>query len=210
MTEIKQGATPSPAPVSAHSPAGGVREAVTVEWIEKAREIYERCKFWPERTADGLMALLELRNHVFAALSSPATPEPERPDHERQSTLIRDFVERQIEAATPGPVSAPAGEVVAAIALALEPKCRAFTGGANQLAVNVARELAQVAYAALSNPAPGHGEGVAVAWQRFHPTQGKWIDVHPEDLEHYRREGQEIRSLGVIAHPATGEKEGRS
>lgn len=57
----------TPEPVSA--PAGEVVEAFSAEWTEKAREIYERCKYWPEKTPEGFMALLELRNHVFAALN---------------------------------------------------------------------------------------------------------------------------------------------
>jgi len=56
--------------VALSSPATGeVVEAFSAEWMEKAREIYERCKCWPEKTPEGLMALLELRNHVFAALN---------------------------------------------------------------------------------------------------------------------------------------------
>lgn len=46
-----------------------------------------------------------------------------------------------------------------AVATALEPKCRSFTGGANQLAKAVARELAITALQALSPGSTGEAEG---------------------------------------------------
>lgn len=45
--------------------------AVDEAWLSKARELYDRCKLWPENSGDGFMALLDLRNHVAAALAQP-------------------------------------------------------------------------------------------------------------------------------------------
>lgn len=46
---------------------------------------------------------------------------------------------------------------------------------------------------------PAAPVGVPVAWQRLHPQNG-WQPVDPEAIEHYRKMGQEIRSL--YTHPA--------
>lgn len=50
-------------------------------------------------------------------------------------------------------------KTVEAVATALEPKCRSFTGGANQLAKAVARELAEAALQAPSLGSTGEAEG---------------------------------------------------
>lgn len=138
------GSSPS-APVSAPSPAGGVREA---ELVRAASALlnnlwqdvwsYERSheENWREfdRKYPGVKWLRDARD---AALSAPATPEP---------------------------VSAPAGEVVEAV-LSRNDICRIWQevairrpnltveGFTNLLLCEIDDR------AALSNPAPGHGEG---------------------------------------------------
>lgn len=82
---------------------------------------------------------------------------------------------------------------VDAVALALEPKCRAFTGGANQLAMNVARELAEVAVAALAaSPIAGEidimREAYSKGWRTAEaitppaPVQTASVEVLPCDV----------------------------
>ncbi|WGG61825.1 hypothetical protein [Brucella intermedia] len=44
-------------------------------WMQKASELYDRCKLWPERSAEGFTALLDLRNHVAEILPTPAASE---------------------------------------------------------------------------------------------------------------------------------------
>lgn len=51
-------------------------------------------------------------------------------------------------------------KVLEVVAAALEPKCRSFTGGANQLAKAVARELAEAALQALSPGSTGEAVGL--------------------------------------------------
>ena len=43
-------------------------------------------------------------------------------------------------------------------------------------------------------------KGEPVAWQRRHPTEG-WVFVRPDDIDHYRAQGQDIRPL-FVTHPA--------
>lgn len=42
--------------------------AVDGVWLNRAQKLYSRCALWPEKSADGRQALLELRNHVFNLL----------------------------------------------------------------------------------------------------------------------------------------------
>lgn len=55
---------------------------MTDELARELEALYERCKFWPERSADGQIALLELRNltpRILAALSTePAADDVEQ------------------------------------------------------------------------------------------------------------------------------------
>ncbi len=47
-------------------------------WLQKAGELYDRCKLFPETSAEGFTALLQLRNHVAEILpSAPATESAE-------------------------------------------------------------------------------------------------------------------------------------
>src|SRR5699024_7011426 len=49
----------------------GVQIAAEDErWLVKARELYDGCSLYPEKTADGFTALLELRNHVHSILAA--------------------------------------------------------------------------------------------------------------------------------------------
>ncbi|MBA8838120.1 hypothetical protein [Ochrobactrum sp. RH2CCR150] len=44
-------------------------------WLQKAGELYDRCKLFPETSAEGFTALLQLRNHVAEILPSAPTSE---------------------------------------------------------------------------------------------------------------------------------------
>ncbi|EBY7415690.1 hypothetical protein D6J61_25740, partial [Salmonella enterica subsp. enterica serovar Alachua] len=52
-----------------HADAGNVEGD---GWLQKAGELYDRCKLFPETSAEGFTALLQLRNHVADIL--PAAP----------------------------------------------------------------------------------------------------------------------------------------
>lgn len=51
----------------AHADAGNVEGD---GWLQKAGELYDRCKLFPETSAEGFTALLQLRNHVAEILPS--------------------------------------------------------------------------------------------------------------------------------------------
>ncbi|WP_298580484.1 hypothetical protein [uncultured Luteimonas sp.] len=57
-------------PPSAFTPKPEARGVVDEAWMQTARELYDRCRLWPESTDDGFMALLELRNHVQSILTA--------------------------------------------------------------------------------------------------------------------------------------------
>ncbi|WP_266035553.1 hypothetical protein [Brucella intermedia] len=44
-------------------------------WLPKAAELYDKCKLFPETSAEGFMALLQLRNHVAEILPSAPSQE---------------------------------------------------------------------------------------------------------------------------------------
>jgi hypothetical protein len=47
-----------------------VEDAVKAErdWLDAAASLYDRCKLFPESSEDGMVALLELRSLVLAAI----------------------------------------------------------------------------------------------------------------------------------------------
>lgn len=56
--------------VAALSQQPEARGVVDEAWMQTARELYDRCRLWPESSDDGFMALLELRNHVQSILAA--------------------------------------------------------------------------------------------------------------------------------------------
>lgn len=200
--EFDRRATPS-SPVSAPSPAG-VREALDREWLKteisaidlwyRGDPSYMRDAYWMKDR------VLKLLDHP-GGLSSPATAEP---------------------------VAAPAGEVVveaareyfAALESQPEKDCWDTESGEEEPgAEKFASDWSWQDHhakiidarnklrAALSNPAPGHGEGVPVAWRWREKGHSDWKMAARLPVKH--NGDWEIEALGVIAHP-TGEKESRS
>lgn len=106
------------------------------------------------------------------------------PSSEHTAAML-DEAAREIEALRARLSQAGAGGVDA-VALALEPKCRAFTGGANQLAMNVARELAEVAVASLTAPTQGEPAGWAAVYDGQMKSCHRSRDTCVADAEHYQ------------------------
>lgn len=198
-------ATPS-APVSAPSPAGGVREAL--EAFDNLLRYGARANCEQAlRAADGTMFRFDDRSAFFL------------------SDIDRDAIRAAL---TPEPVSAPAnGEVVEA-GLRAEIAHDNFSGdiigkyvtregkrgvvvqqdGTRVVHVYGEKWLPVATQIALSNPAPGHGEGVPVAepraWIANDPEGGPYLTWSAEAAANYPNPEP------LYARPATGEKEGRS
>lgn len=199
-------ATPSPSPVSAPSPAGGVREAAadagaTLEWQEVRRDLWKRDgasirkKFgrtgmaWRIEFDDGgtfkASSLEEAKSYADDRLSALASSTPNQPSTASVDQLDAgevDYFLACVEAhadkfpvpqsmrrmaghiraalsspATPEPVSAPAtgGEEARLMRGTLQVIARYSSDSDARL--RAGRVLANCA--ALSSPAPGHGEG---------------------------------------------------
>jgi hypothetical protein len=93
--------------------------AEAVAWREEAQKLFTRCKLWPEKSDDGFMALLELRNHFEKLLKNDAlTAPPARtaPTDDARDAIRRLALEESVQIIETYRIpvgNSPAGEMAA-------------------------------------------------------------------------------------------------
>jgi hypothetical protein len=104
---------------AASTSANVAQGAEAVAWREEAQKLFTRCKLWPEKSDDGFMALLELRNHFEKLLKNDAlTAPPARtaPTDDARDAIRRLALEESVQIIETYRIpvgNSPAGEMAA-------------------------------------------------------------------------------------------------